>query len=271
MRIGASTACLYPTETETAVKKLSDSGIKNIEIFFNADCELRGSLFDVIKKTVDDCGCSVMSVHPYTSAVETMSLFGDYPRRLEDILDTYKRYFEIMNMFGAGVFVLHGALKSAVLEDELYFQRYSMLYELGKSFGVTVAQENVSYCKGGSNRFLLQMKKTLGDRCGFVLDVKQALRSGTDAFTLLELLGDSIVHCHISGKNSEMDCVPVDGESFRFERFAGELKKNGYGGNIILELYKDGYSSLSELKKSIEYMEGILERSDNYEVHGMRI
>ena len=56
MKIGASTACLYPLETEAAVKKLSDSGIKNIEIFFNADCELRGSLFETIKKTVDECG-----------------------------------------------------------------------------------------------------------------------------------------------------------------------------------------------------------------------
>lgn len=256
LKIGASTACLYPLETEIAIKKLSDTGIKNIEIFFNADCELRGKLLEVIKKAVADSGCSVMSVHPYTSAVETISLFGDYPRRLEDILDTYKRYFEIMNIFGAKIFVLHGALKSAVLEDEVYFQRYSMLYEIGKGFGVTVAQENVSYCKGGSSRFLLQMKKTLGDECGFVLDVKQALRSGTDAFSLLELLGDSIVHCHISDNNAKNDCVPVGKGSFELERFAGELEKISYGGNIVLELYKDGFESLNELKKSIEYMEG---------------
>lgn len=256
MKIGASTACLYPTETETAIKKLSDAGIKNIEIFFNADCELRGKLFETIKKTAEDGGCSVMSVHPYTSAVETMALFGDYPRRLDDILDTYKRYFEIMNIFEASVFVLHGALKSAVLEDEVYFERYSMLYEIGKSYGVTVAQENVSYCKGGSNRFLLQMKKELGDGCRFVLDVKQALRSGTDAFSILELLGNSIVHCHLSDNNAEKDCVPVGKGRFDFGRFTEKLQETGYRGNIILELYKDGFESLSELKESVQYMEG---------------
>lgn len=260
MKIGASTACLYPTETETAIKKLSDTGIRNIEIFFNADCELRGKLFKEIEKAVEDGGCSVMSVHPYTSAVETMSLFGNYPRRLEDILDTYKRYFEIMNIFGAKIFVLHGALKSAVLEDELYFERYSMLYEIGKEFGVTVAQENVSYCKGGSSRFLRRMKEALGDECGFVLDVKQALRSGTNAFALLDMLGDSIVHCHISDNNAERDCVPVGKGDFELGRFAAELEKAGYGGDIVLELYKDGYESLTELKKSIEYMEGFFRK-----------
>lgn len=256
MKFGASTACLYPLETEAAVKKLSQTGIKNIEIFFNADCELRGKIFEDIEKAVADGGCSVLSVHPYTSAVETMSLFGDYPRRLNDILDTYKRYFEIMNLFGAKVFVLHGALRSAVLEDEVYFSRYSMLYEIGKSFGVTVAQENVSYCKGGSNRFLLQMKKALGDGCGFVLDVKQALRSGTDAFSILELLGSSIVHCHISDNNAEKDCVPVGKGDFEFGRFVRELERTDYGGNIVLELYRDGYESLNELRESIEHMEG---------------
>lgn len=205
---------------------------------------------------MSDNGCSVLSVHPYTSAVETMSLFGEYPRRLNDILDTYKRYFEIMNILGAEVFVLHGALKSAVLEDETYFERYSLLYGIGKGFGVTVAQENVSYCKSGSNRFLLQMKKTIGDGCKFVLDVKQAIRSGTDAFEILEMLGGSVAHCHISDNNAQKDCIPVGRGNFEFGRFVEKLKRADYRGNIILELYKDGFESLRELKESVEYMEG---------------
>lgn len=266
MKVGASTACLYPTETETAIQKLSEAGIRNIEIFFNADCELRGELFETIKGAVLDNGCSVMSVHPYTSAVETISLFGDYPRRLDDMLDAYKRYFEIMNMFNAEIFVLHGALRSAVIEDKAYFERYSLLYETGKSFGVTVAQENVSYCKSGSSRFLLQMKKELGDGCRFVLDVKQALRSGTDAFSVLDMLGDSVSHCHLSDNNSEKDCIPVGKGIFEFGRFADKLRETGYKGNIILELYKDGFESLSELKESVQYMEGFFGKEQNNEV-----
>lgn len=255
MKIGVSTACFYPAETETAIKKLCEAGIKNIEIFFNADCELRGELFKAVKKSVTDGGCSVLSIHPYTSALETISLFGDYPRRLTDILEVYKRYFEIMNILGAKVFVLHGALKSAVIEEGLYFERYKMLYDIGKDFGVTVAQENVSYCKSSDADFLLRMKNTLANDCKFVLDVKQALRSKTDALTLLNLLKDSIIHCHISDNNEKNDCLPVGRGNFDFKMFFNRLYETDYSGNIILELYKNGFEALNDLYESVRYME----------------
>ena len=40
MRIGASTACLYPMETEKAVATLIENGFRIIEIFFNSFSEL---------------------------------------------------------------------------------------------------------------------------------------------------------------------------------------------------------------------------------------
>lgn len=255
MKIGVSTACLYPMETEKSLMRLSEYGIKNVEIFFNADCELKGSIFAQINKIVNESGISVLSVHPYTSAVETMSLFGDYPRRYMEMMDTYKLYFEIMNKLGAKIFVLHGALKSAAVKEELYFERYSALYELGERYGVIVAQENVSYCKGGSRRFLAEMKKSLGEKCGFVLDVKQALRSGSDPFELIDLLGKSIKHCHISDNTEETDCVPVGRGRFDFPMFSQKLKKLAYDGDIVLELYRNGFDRLDELKDSVEFME----------------
>lgn len=256
MKIGVSTACLYPDETESALRSLCEIGLDTFEIFFNADCELRGDIYKEIRQIVRDGSLNVISVHPYTSAVETMSLFGDYPRRLYEMMDIYKRYFEIMNELGAGVFILHGALKSAVCTDELYFERYSLLYEEGKKAGITVAQENVSYCKGGSLEFLKKMKNTLGENCGFVLDVKQALRSNTDPFEIISALGDSLVHFHLSDNSRNNDCVAVGKGSFDFPRFADTVKKLNSQWNIILELYSSGYENLNELKESIEYMGG---------------
>lgn len=255
MKIGASTACFYPLETEKSLLRLAEVGITKAEIFFNADCELSGIILNEIKDIADKYKMTILSVHPFTSAMETMSLFGDYPRRFDAMMDTYKRYFEVMNYFGARVFVLHGALKSAVVEDEVYFERYFKLFEEGRKFGVTVAQENVSYCKSGSREFLSQMKKSLGENCRFVLDVKQALRSGTTAFDLLNVLGNSIAHCHLSDNNEKSDCIPVGRGKFDFEGFVKKLNKINYGGNIILELYKNGYESVREIKESIEFME----------------
>lgn len=260
MKIGVSTACFYPEETETALEKLSMAGINAFEIFFNADCELRGEIYGKIRSTVLENNLSVLSVHPYTSAVETMSLFGDYPRRLAEITDTYKRYFEIMNELGAKVFVLHGALKSAICSMELYFERYSLLYEEGKRWGVTVAQENVSYCKGGSLEFLKEMKSTLKENCGFVLDVKQALRGRIDPFEIMDTLGDSLVHFHLSDHTDSSDCVPVGKGNFDFLRFVEAVKRTGSSGNIILELYRSGFGDIKELKESIEYMDVFLKK-----------
>ena len=256
MKIGVSTACLYPAETETALRQLCEIGINNFEIFFNADCELHGEIYEEIKRIIRDSKSNVISVHPYTSAVETMSLFGNYQRLYMDIMEVYNRYFEIMKELVAKILVLHGALKSAECSEELYFERYSALYSLGHSFGVTVAQENVNYCKSGSLEFLRNMKKQLGDGCKFVLDVKQAIRSGIDPFDILNALGNSIVHCHLSDNTAERDCVAVGKGRFAFKKFADILKKTDYKGDIVLELYKNGYKELNELKESVRYMEG---------------
>ena len=259
MNIGISTACFYPMETEKALSALAENGVKTVEIFFNADCELTGDIYGEIKHTVKENNITVLSVHPYTSAIETMTLFGDYPRRLTAILDVYNRYFEMMNDLGAKVFVLHGALKSANFlklpdGEKLYLERYSMLHELGKKQGITVAQENVSYCKSGDSDFLRRMKQQLGEDCAFVLDVKQALRSGLDVFEVLDIMGDRLAHCHLSDNTPDHDCVPVGKGRLDFGRFAGELKKLNYSGGIILELYSTGFSELSQLKESVEHM-----------------
>lgn len=256
MKIGVSTACLYPTETEIALRSLCGAGFDKFELFFNADCEMRGSIYNEIKQTIRSTRSEVLSVHPYTSAVETMSLFGNYRRRFNDIMEQYKRYFEVMNELNAGIFVLHGALKSAECGEEMYFERYLALRELGKSFGITVAQENVSYCKSGSIDFLKKMKENLGENCSFVLDVKQALRSGTNCFDILSALGNSIVHCHLSDNTAENDCVAVGKGRLDFGAFAELLRKKEYKGNIVLELYRNGFRELSELRESVDYMEG---------------
>lgn len=256
MKIGISTACMYPLETEKALDRLCEAGLDTFEIFFNADCEISGPIYNEIKRIVHETNSEIVSVHPYTSAVETMSLFGNYQRRLDDIMDSYKRYFEVMNELGAQIFVLHGALKSADCSEGLYFERYLRLRELGESFGVTVAQENVSYCKSGSLEFLKKMKCELGEDCGFVLDVKQALRSGLDCFDILKALGGSIVHCHLSDNTPEKDCIAVGKGRFDFPEFAKLLKETGYKGSIILELYSNGFKKLSELKESVAYMKG---------------
>ena len=110
MDIGVSTACLYPLETEKALYELAERGVKNVEIFVNSIDELEGQVLVELRRIIGEYGMNVISMHPFSSPMETLFLFGDYPRRTEYLIDIYKRYFEVMAEIGADVFVLHGAI-----------------------------------------------------------------------------------------------------------------------------------------------------------------
>ena len=65
-------------------------------------------------------GIDVVSVHPFTCGIEPMMLFTAYERRVTDMLDYFKRFFEYMNDFGAKYFVLHGNKNQNFCEDEMF-------------------------------------------------------------------------------------------------------------------------------------------------------
>ena len=258
MKAGVSTASLYPLHTEDALREIAQRGTKTAEVFFNSNTEKSGSVFNDIMSTVSGYGMDIVSVHPFSSPMETVFLFSDYDRRVDEIMDNYRRYFEVMNKLGAKIFVLHGALQSAKLERELYAERLLMITQAGYEFGVTVAQENVCYCKSRSIEFLEYLSEQLGDDAHFVLDIKQAVRSGVSPFDIIDALGNKIVHYHISDHKKDADCLPVGDGCFDFGRFVGQLDKLGYGGALIVELYRENYKDYDELIKSAKTMENLL-------------
>ena len=70
------------------------------------------------------------SVHPFTCEIEPLMFFSEYERRMNDILEYYKLYFQFMNIVGAEIFVFHGG--KADKGKDFYCERYSKLYRLGK-------------------------------------------------------------------------------------------------------------------------------------------
>jgi sugar phosphate isomerase/epimerase len=256
---GISSACFYPALLEDAVclagklSKCLESGA--IEIFVNVESELSGVVFDRVRGIVSENGLKVVSMHPFTT-FESNYWFSEYIRRKEAFLDVYKRYFSAMNVLGAKVFVTHGmSLKiRSVCEDGLYFERFAELSETGRTFGVTVTQENVCYCKSGSLDFLRKMKENLGETARFTLDLKQCVRSGLSPLAVLKALGANVIHIHASDNSSSdtnRDCLLIGAGNFDFAEFFSELRILGYGGAVILELYENNYDSEEELRESL--------------------
>ena len=257
MNIGASTSCFYPLETEKSLGKVIDLGFKKAEIFFNSPSELEPDFVNTMKKQADDSGLEVVSLHPFSAALENTCIFGEYQRRYDDYIDLYKKHFHAAALLGAKFVVIHGALarQKRDIPKELYIERFASLIELGKQEGIKVCQENVVRFLSESTEFLKEMKKALGSDFNMVFDIKQAIRSGYDPFYVLDEMKDDIVHVHISDNTPDFDCLPPGKGSFDFARLFSELEKAGYQGDYVIEIYSKGFDVEKELLTSRRFFE----------------
>jgi len=250
MTAGVSTACLYPKPIEESLYDLAVNGVSCVELFINTHSELKKGFAHGMAGLLKRFDVKCSSVHPFTSEIEPMMFFSEYERRLNDILEYYKLYFRFMNIVGADIFVFHGGKPASTLNTELFCERYSKLYRLGKEFGVTVALENVSRCKSANSAFIKDIAGKLGNEFAFVLDTKQAVRAGENPMSFLDAAGERISHVHISDSGEMGDCLLIGRGRFNFRQFFGKL--SGYNPDcaVILELYRSGFSGISDLVSS---------------------
>ena len=129
MNVGVSTASFYPLETELALTKIGKAGIKNSEIFFNCENELKPAFIDMLCDIKDEYNINITSVHPTCSLAESFLLFSEYKRRFYEGLDKFARYSEIAAQLGAKYIIMHGGKNNFLLSDEEYCERYMMLNE----------------------------------------------------------------------------------------------------------------------------------------------
>lgn len=247
MKAGVSTACLYPKLLEESVYDLAVNGVLNIEIFINTFSELDKKYLNGIADMLRRFEVTCRSLHPFTCAMEPMMFFSGYRRRVDDAIELYKHYFEAMNILGAEIMVFHGNKKTVPVEKELYFESFQRLALAGREYGVTVAQENVSRCTGGSLSFMKDMLRNLGDDAKFVIDTKQAVRAGENNFDILRTLGSSIVHVHISDHGELGDCLQIGRGRFNIKQFLSILNENSPESYVMVELYRSNFDGISDL------------------------
>ena len=178
MQIGISTACLYPQPLEDALKTLTSLGFHRFELFMNTYRELQPDFLNQLQEIAPSPEYRILSLHPFTSGFETTLFFSEYQRKFLDGVELYRNYFKAAQFLGASLLVFHGQkiLLNSVLPEEEYMERYAYLYQIGKEYGITLAQENVNAFRSQDPGFIARMRRRLKDRCAFVLDCKQAQR-----------------------------------------------------------------------------------------------
>lgn len=258
MIAGVSTACLFPKPLEESLYDLLVNGVSCVEIFINTHSELKKSFAHGAAAMLKRFDAKCTAVHPFTCEMEQLLFFSDYERRLDDALEYYKYYFRFMNIVGAEYFVFHSG--KAVKSREFFCERYSRLYRLGKEFGVTVAVENVARCQSGSSLYIMDIAKMLGNEFAFVLDTKQAIRAGESPSRFVDAAGASIKHIHISDSSEYGDCLPIGKGNFDFRLFLNVIRLLNPDCSLILELYRNNFSGISELISSYNILTNMIER-----------
>ena len=264
MKIGASSACFYPLETEKSFQKICETGFSHSEIFFNSTSELNPEFIREIRRIKEYYGVTVTSLHPYRSFSEGYDFFSKYKRRFYDASEDYKRFFSAASELGAKYIVMHGSKKKSEIPLDEYAERFGELNNIAQSFGCNVAHENVVDFVSATPEFMRFMKHSLGSRFNAVLDVKQARRAGFDPMEFIDILGENIVHVHLSDYDTHRDCIaPSEKGLFDFEAFFTALKNKGYKGDGIVELYSDGFKDSSEIVCAAEYLRKIADKVFN--------
>lgn len=256
-----STACLYPKPTEDALYDLCLNSIRTVEIFLNAPQECRPVFVSDLRAMLDRFGMQCRSVHPWTAVSEGFMLFSNYPRRCSDFLETAKRVFAAMEILGAKYYILHGAYIGTVRPD-IYFERFKMLCETAKPFGVTVTQENVVKYESGRLRFLRDFCKALGEDARLTFDVKQAKRAGMEIDEAVRTVGQHIVHVHLSDHSDKGDCLRIGKGRFEIVPFLQQLSAQGFDGAVTLELYREAFGSAAELAEDYSRIERLIKKAN---------
>ncbi len=258
MELGISTACFYPDTTEDSLDQLIAMNVKNVEIFLNSYHETdREYIQNELLPRVRSADVNVMTLHPFSSMLETSFIFGNYPRRLDEGLELYRRQIEAASILGANTVVLHGVVRQMNISDELFLERYAMLEALADSYGVVIAMENVVRCKSGSLDFIRHIK-TRHPNIKFVLDFKQVRREGAELSEFIRAMGASIAHIHISDGGKNGDCIPIGTGDEDFCRAFLQLAEVGFTGSVSVELYRTSYTHTDEVLSSLQRLEQIL-------------
>ena len=262
MIAGVSTASLFNRKNnEDALPFLDEIGVKTAEVFLTSFSEYGkefGRMLATRKGKV-----FVHSIHDLNTQFEPQ-LFASNERVKKDAFFWLAKVMEAGRELGAKYYTFHGtarikrSARSGVNDDfSALCKSFQEIYEFCQSYGLKLCLENVEWAT--YNRLgVFEKIRDCVPNLGGVLDVKQARISGYDYRDYLTEMGENLTHVHLSDLD-ENGKIRLPGQGvFDFGETIDRLKDVGFDGALIIEVYKDDYLHLSEIKRSVEYLDELL-------------
>lgn len=254
MKIGVSSASLYPMAVEDSLRAVGESGIKYTEVFLNTFSEMKPEFVSELCRIKESYGIEIVSLHPFTSGYEPYLLSRDYPRRYKDGIEFYKKLFSVAGQLGARIFVLHGDRYSPNKNVYEYCEHFNRLSHIAEASGILLTQENVNKFCASDPEFIRGMINNLGNRAMFTFDIKQSIRSGFGTWEVYDAMRGHIAHIHLSDNDEKRDCLLPGNGTFSFEKLFRIAESDGYSDAALIEVYSNSYVTVEQLKKSCDML-----------------
>lgn len=260
MEIGLSSAAFYGyLETEESAATLHTYPLDFAEIFLESFCEYNVAFAQTVLSALDGVPCR--SIHAKGTQFEG-DLFGSSTHQVKDSFAILEGVFKAGKVLGAKYYVFHGppALRHPLppLQISHLSERLPQICSLSESYGIRFLWENVSWCACVTPEDVKALRSAFPS-LGFVLDIKQALRSNQDPFQLLDAMGEMLCHVHVLDQDEDGRlCLPGQG-TFDFPRLAKALTGAGYTQGILLEPYSSQSRNFEAVCQSLRYLAEIFQ------------
>lgn len=264
MKVGISTASYFGKKhTEDAISVIERLGAPVAEVNFTSFCEYTEEFGKEIAKRKGKT--EVYSVHTLSTQYEPQ-IFNPSDRVQADAFYWLERAMQAAKCAGAHHYTFHGHARAKRSSRTEEFNRFPFFgaqikkaWDVCEKYGVELCLENVewaTYNRVGIFRELLPYCPSLRG----VLDIKQARIAGYPVKEYISEMKGRISHVHVSDLYADGKmCLPGKGET-DFDRLFCLLSESGFDGPILIEAYKEDFSSDDEMKVSMEYLSELLEK-----------
>ena len=266
MKTGVSTASLFMrANNEDALPILDDLGVGCAEVFLTSFSEYDDGFARLLNERKG--GLQITSVHDLNTQFEPQ-LFSRCERVKRDAFVWLEKVMSAGKILGAPLYTFHGtarvkkASRNANADDFSHIGKsLAEISQCCRKYGISLCLENVEWATYNRPSVFSALKSYVPDLLG-VLDVKQARISGYDYREYLTEMGKDIALVHISDVDERGKIVLPSQGVFDFNELALRLKDVGFDGALLVEVYKESYQEIADLKRACEYVDEILYKNN---------
>lgn len=233
IKVGMSTAAVYPESTARAFARAADLGYDGVEVMVQTEPTSQDPI--ALAALVDDFSMPVLSVHSPCLLV-TARVWTTDP------LVKLARSVDMAEQLGASTVVVHPPFLWQRAAAATFTEAVA---ELQERTAVRIAVENMFPVKVRGtevNSYRPHWNPVPAGHRWFTLDLSHTATSGTDALELADLMGDRLGHLHLadgSGSSKDEHLVPGRGTQPCAD-ILERLARNGFDGGVVVEISTRG-------------------------------